>query len=220
MTPRTAVAAAVLLLAACSSNNSGGAPARGPAARPSAGGMRDTAQLSMEARGPGRAPPTFGLIGQRERLGLSSQQVTSIDSIGEALRVKNEALLRHLRALQDSLGGRDRISTRAERELLERGAPQFAAMRTNNLEATRAVYDVLTPQQRTATCTMLREVSGTDPNGLGRGQVRGRGMGSGRGAYGDGSNDRRRMGADTLRYRRQTAMYWCPADTTKPVVRP
>ena len=206
------MAAAVLFLAACSSN-SGSAPAGSPG--PSGTRSRtpgDTSEITMENRGPGRAPPTFGLLGQRERLGLTSAQVTSIDSIGEALRVKNEALLRHLRALQDSLGGRDRMSARSERVLLERGAPQFAAMRANNLEATRAVYDVLTPAQRVTSCTLMREVRGGEGGSLGQQRQR-QGM-NGRGTM------RQPMPGDSIRSRRQQLLFWCPADTSKAPVRP
>jgi Spy/CpxP family protein refolding chaperone len=214
MTRRTATAAALLFLAACTSSAPSGSP--GPARM-----TPDTADFSMEARGPGRAPPTFGLIGQREKLGLTSAQVTSIDSVGEDLRVHNEALLRHLRALQDSLGGRDRMTARTEQQLLDRGGPEFAQLRANNLQATRAIFDVLTPEQRVTTCSMIR--AGTTGMGEGRSSSRQRGEGpGGYGRYGgqDRYGQRRRMQADSLRERRQSVLFWCPADSTKPVVRP
>jgi hypothetical protein len=215
MTSRTTLVAAVLLLAACTHSGQSGAPGPGAMTVPA-----DTSAMSFEARGPGRAPPTFGLIGQRERLGLTSQQVTAIDSIGEDLRRGNEALLRHLRALQDSLGGRDRMTARTEEQLLQRGAPEFAQMRANNLQATRGVFDVLTPEQRTLTCTMIREGNGDMREGrYGADRRRGEGPG-GYGRY--GNNQRRRMPADSMRARPRggAVLFWCPADSTKPIVRP
>ncbi|MDB4950134.1 MAG: hypothetical protein JWM27_2783 [Gemmatimonadetes bacterium] len=213
MTRRIGLAAAVLLLAACKSPQ--------PATSPRTVAM-DSARAAEVMRGPGQAPPIFGLLGQREKLNLTSAQIVSLDSIGEDLHARNEPINRHLRALQDSLGGRDRMSERTRRELLDRGAPLYTELRTNNRRAAESVHAVLTTDQRDATCRMLREDRDqrtADASGRGRNRRgAGTGGGGGGGGYGrqGGMAGRGGMYGDTLRMSRSSdsALYWCAPDTT------
>jgi hypothetical protein len=206
----TLAAAAVLAAAACGSRKPAVAPAPSPA---------DSTRMEA-VRGAGQTPPVYGLLGQREKLGLSSQQVVAIDSIGEDLRARNDSLLRGLRALRDSLGG-DRMSGRDREQLYTRGQPLYSGVRDNNLRATRGIYDVLTPEQRVAACRTLRESAGGGMTGRPGASARGGAGGYGGGMGGYGRQDRdRRMPRDSMRIRPGRAVYWCPADTTKPVARP
>jgi hypothetical protein len=210
MKPATILAAAAALaLAACRSQP----PAPPPAPTPA-----DSARMEA-VRGAGQTPPVYGLLGHREQLNLTSAQIVAIDSIGEDLRSRNDTLTRGLRALRDSLGG-DRMSGHDRDRLYTRGEPFFAGLRDNNLRATRGIYDLLTADQRVAACRVLRESAAAAMMG-GRSGMSG-GARGGMGGYGgrDRRDRDRRMPGDSLRIRTGRAVYWCPADTTKAVVRP
>lgn len=197
----------LLALGACSS-----APASAPAPANGPAGSRTGMGGGFE--GPGQTPVVFGLLGQRERLNLSSAQVTALDSIGEDLRVRNSSLMTHLRELRDSVGGGDRMNDRERTAYAERSRPTLEQLRTNNQAAMSAIQAVLTPAQQQTACEIQRESrtqrrTGTNARG-GYG-----GNGGGAGGYGGGRmGGRGGMYGDSTMLRRQSGWAWCPADTT------
>ena len=133
----------ILALAAC------GPSTPPPASTPSGSATRPAAM------GPIQTPPVYALLGQREKLGLSSAQVTALDSIGMHIDRANAPLMSRLRELRGEYGGR-RGAPRPNDEELQ---PTLEQLRTNNRQAMEGVRNVLTPQQRTTACEMARESS-------------------------------------------------------------
>ena len=97
-------------------------------------------------------PPVYALIGYRDRLELSSQQVTALDSLATAVREENSILV-------DSLEQRAITSNRSpgvlqvnpsERPLLDR-------IRTNNRAVLDKVAELLTPEQESGVCELYEE---------------------------------------------------------------
>jgi hypothetical protein len=105
------------------------------------------------AIGPIQTPPVYGLIGQREKLGLTSAQVTALDSIGVHIDRTNAPLMSRLRELRGEYGGR-RNAPRPDSEELQ---PALEQLRRNNQQAMEGVRNVLTAQQRTTACELARE---------------------------------------------------------------
>jgi hypothetical protein len=134
---RLALPTLVILLAAC------------------AGGTPPPPNPALANATPVEAPPIFGLLGQREVLGLNSAQVTSLDSIGEALRNRNKPVEDSLRAFYERRG-RPR-SLRAQQEIYVAALPVLTQLWANNRSANEAVRDVLTPPQRDMVCRGARE---------------------------------------------------------------
>jgi hypothetical protein len=95
-------------------------------------------------------PPVYSLLGFRQEIGLTSEQVTALDSIAEAVRQENAPLVQVLR---------ERNPVRAQ----QRGfivvdsvsQPALVQLRENNRRAVAAVGEILTPEQRTAACRVL-----------------------------------------------------------------
>jgi len=103
MKTHISVAAAVLLLAACG----GRQPETGPQPAGSGRGEpRDSLQRELFAAYRGaQMPSVYGLIGARERLKLTSAQVTVLDSIAEAVREQNRPWADSLRRFTRSGNG-------------------------------------------------------------------------------------------------------------------
>lgn len=174
---RIPLAACALLLAAC-----GGQPQAGP--QP-AGSGRDSLQRELfTAYRDAQMPSVFGLIGARERLKLTSAQVTALDSIAEAVREQNRPYADSLgRFTRSGNGGPIRMPTNdAQRRdfvvILQR-------MGENTRRGVGAVQAVLNAEQRAGACALALEerrersayIRGRDPGGGGgRGGRRGRGM--------------------------------------------
>lgn len=131
----------ILALAAC-----GTSPAPPPSA-PAGSAAR------AAVAGPIQPPPVFALIGQREKLGLTSAQVTALDSIGVHIDRANAPLMSRLRELRGEYGGR-RNAPRPDSEELQ---PTLEQLRRNNQQAMEGVRNVLTAPQRTTACEMARE---------------------------------------------------------------
>ncbi len=131
----------ILALAAC------GPATTPPASTPSGSAARPAAM------GPIQTPPVYGLIGQREKLGLTSAQVTALDSIGVHIDRTNAPLMSRLRELRGEYGGR-RNAPRPDSEELQ---PALEQLRRNNQQAMEGVRNVLTAQQRTTACELARE---------------------------------------------------------------
>jgi hypothetical protein len=186
MKHRISISVLLLLLAAC------GPPApNGPA--PAGSGAeqagRDSLQREMFAAWrSAQMPSVYALIGARERLKLSSAQVTALDSIAEAVREQNRPFADSLRRFTRSPnGGPMRIpSNDAQRR-------DFTAilqkMGANMRTAVAAVQALLDAEQRTAACALaLEERQGRGSRTDGRGRVGGMdgagGFGGGRGMRG------------------------------------
>jgi hypothetical protein len=136
--------AAVFLLAGC------GGPAATPAnVTPEAG--VDPAALV--------APPVYSLLGFRDRLSLTSEQVARLDSIGGWLDVANRRAQAELRTASSD---RDRGQPRGG--MFGRQAPQrtpeelavLDSLATNNRSAVESVRETLTEEQRERVCELVR----------------------------------------------------------------
>lgn len=97
-------------------------------------------------------PPVYALIGYRDRLDLTSQQVTTLDSLATAVRDENGALV-------DSLETRAIVNNRqpgvlqvnpSERPILDR-------IRANNRTVIDRVAELLNAEQETAVCELYEE---------------------------------------------------------------
>lgn len=155
------------------------------------------------------APPVLGIIGYRERLGLTSQQVVALDSINDALRMQVQPLRDRLVFLRDSFGGRNGAMNGAERRAFWTASqPMVEEMRTHNQRAAAAVHETLTPAQRTTVCEIFaherpRRRPTTRPPGGRQGQAY-------PGAVGGGPTGRRAiMAPDSVGTRPRSALFWC-----------
>ncbi|HEU0012204.1 MAG TPA: hypothetical protein VFQ45_00900 [Longimicrobium sp.] len=183
---------ACLLAAAC-----GGAqePAEGPAPQEGTGPMMG---MGMMGGGPG-APPVYGLIGARERLALTSAQVTALDSIGAAVERENRELRRQLEDRGFRPGSRP---TQAQ---MEAARPVLERMQENNRRAMEAVGELLSQEQRQGACAVQQEAreSRAGRRDEGRGRMSGRG--------GARMGGRGGMMADSTMTGRARGWPWCPA---------
>jgi hypothetical protein len=97
-------------------------------------------------------PPVYALIGYRDRLELSSQQVTTLDSIATAVREQNSILVDSLeeRAITTNRSPGVLQVNPAERPILDR-------IRANNRVVIDRVAELLTPEQETGVCELYEE---------------------------------------------------------------
>ena len=163
---------ALAALAACGGGQQQ-APQDGPAP---AGGASDMG-LAMEAMG-GGPPSIYGLIGERQRLSLTSAQVNALDSISVAWSAADQSLRRELR---ETWGG-----DRPRRgDAMQRARPTLERIAQNNQQAALAVETVLNEDQRRVACEQQAElraergvpaprVSSDAPRGPGGGAPRAR----------------------------------------------
>lgn len=95
-------------------------------------------------------PPVYALLGYRERLQLSSEQINGLDSIAVNLKEENDELI-------DELEERSSL-TRNQSALIvdEEGRPILEQIRDNNREAAEAVGRLLTSEQQTTACDIFR----------------------------------------------------------------
>jgi hypothetical protein len=97
-------------------------------------------------------PPVYSLLGYRQEIGLTSEQVTALDSIAEAVRRENAPLVQQLRQ-QNPPRAQQRgfilVDTAAQ--------PALNQLRENNRRASDAVGEVLTAEQRTTACRILTQ---------------------------------------------------------------
>ena len=216
MKTRIVLAASAALLAAC-----GG----GPAPAPQAGGnprpmsARDSAQRELfEAYRAAQMPSVYALIGARERLRLTSPQVTALDSIAEAARELNRPLTDSLRSLTNSGNGGPIRQPRGEFQSA-RFIPALRCIAENNRHALAQIQAVLTPEQRTGVCALAREQREQrygDGARRGGGRRSGGRGGGGRGGMRDGvGGGRMPVAGDTIRGPGGRAGVggwpWCPA---------
>gem|GEM_PF-2008428 len=200
MKTRIVLAAFAALLAAC---GGGQAPAPVAGGNPRPLSARDSAQRELfEAYRAAQMPSVFALIGARERLKLTSPQVTALDSIAEAARELNRPLTDSLRSLTNSGNGGPIRQPRGEFQSA-RFIPALRRIAENNRQALAQIQAVLTPEQRTGVCALAREQreqrygDGARRGGGRRGGGRG---GGGRGGMGDGmSGGEMPVAGDTIR---------------------
>lgn len=104
-------------------------------------------QQAAEPEGQDEVPPVLSLLGFRERLSLTSEQIGALDSIAHEWDVENERLTTRGTMVSSGLGGTTVSTVRTVG-----GSRKEAA--ANNLRAARAVEAVLTPEQRRLVCEM------------------------------------------------------------------
>jgi hypothetical protein len=148
--------AAVLALAAC------GGPQRDPQPR------------TMAAYRGAQMPSVYALLGRREQLKLTSQQVTAIDSIAEALSDTNRVLTTQLRQVSGSRPGGPVRRPRSE-EQEDRFVPVLERIGENNRRAQEAIGRVLTAEQRDTLCAEQGRQREPFEERFGRGMGRGGG---------------------------------------------
>lgn len=124
----------ILLLAACGS-------AEPPAVIPS-----PTSSLLQP-------PPIYALLGEREELELTSEQVVALDSVAQRVPEENRPLAERLRELRGEPANVPEDSPIADADV----EAVVERIRANNLEAAAAVQAILTPEQRTSTCEIFQE---------------------------------------------------------------
>ncbi|HEX2205473.1 MAG TPA: hypothetical protein VHG91_19335, partial [Longimicrobium sp.] len=126
---RTVLLTALFAAAAC-------APNPGPRDGPLGAAWRGT-----------QGPSIYALLGERERLGLSTEQVVALDSIAQALQERNRPLADSLRAITGSRAGGP-VRPPREREQRDAVLPGLERVAANNREAVAAVQAALNPAQR------------------------------------------------------------------------
>jgi hypothetical protein len=136
---------AVLLVSAAAC---GGAPAE-PASAPAAGMPFG----SLEA------PPVHSLIGHRQALELTSEQITVLDSIGQHVNAANRPLMQQMGELRAQFRGRTGRDMRTGEVVPggEEGRSLLEQIRQNNRDAVEGVREVLTPAQQQRACALYRD---------------------------------------------------------------
>jgi hypothetical protein len=94
-------------------------------------------------------PPVYSLLGFRDRLGLTSEQVVALDSIAMAVREANTPLIGEIerRAIVNTRTPGVLQVNPAERNLVDE-------VRENNRAAIEGVSEVLTSEQQTMVCDL------------------------------------------------------------------
>jgi hypothetical protein len=135
-------ASLVALAAACSGQRATPAPAPGePAASAPVG-------TSVQP------PPVHALLGYRERLALTSEQIGAIDSIGIWLQEANRPLSAELREYMGT-GGSSRVPGRGGPRLNADALVLIERIAENNRAASEGVREVLSEEQRTQVCEVF-----------------------------------------------------------------
>lgn len=176
-------------LAACGGQpNPQGGPA--PASAPGPGGRDESLVLDVSG---GSTPSIYGLLGERQRLRLTSAQVTTLDSIGVVLAAANDSLRRSVREAWN--GDRPRPG----REQWQRTQPALVQIARNNRAASMLVHNTLTEEQRGIACDIQAEVRARRPEPVRRAPPGSRRIGG------------RRAPADSATLRRAPdGWHWCP----------
>lgn len=165
-----------------------------PASAPGPEGMEGTLVLDMSGAG---TPSVYGLLGERQRLRLTSAQVTTLDSIGVVLAAANDSLRRTVREAWN--GDRPRPG----REQWARTQPALVQIARNNRAASTLVHNTLTEEQRGIACEIQAEVRARRPEPVRRAPPGRRRIGG------------RRVAADSAALRRPPdGWHWCAAPET------
>ena len=94
-------------------------------------------------------PPIYALLGYRERLELTSEQIVGLDSIAVQLKERNDELIDELEERSDM------ARNTAALIVSEEGQPILEEIRDNNREAAEAVGRMLTSTQQTTSCDIF-----------------------------------------------------------------
>jgi hypothetical protein len=94
------------------------------------------------------APPILALLGQRDRLTLTTEQVAALDSIHRDWSAENDRLTRRGTVVSAGMGGASAGPSRV--------APSGPEARANHVRAARAVEGVLDREQQVAVCDLHR----------------------------------------------------------------
>lgn len=111
-------------------------------------------------------PPIYALIGHRDRLELSSQQIEGLDSIAVGLRASNDSLVDELQ--ERAVPSRNQMGIVVDEE----GRPILEQIRDNNRGAAEAVGRLLTQTQQTEACDLF-QLQGSSRSRNTRARVRG-----------------------------------------------
>jgi hypothetical protein len=142
--------------------------------------------------GQANTPPIRGLIGERQRLGLTGAQVTTLDSIAIVLAAANDSLRNSVREVTSTGPGRNAA-------IWERAGPALTQIGQNNRAAGLLVQNTLNEEQRQIACEMQAEQYAREPQRLRRPPPGAAGFPGGRSRV------------DTLALRRaQEGWPWCP----------
>lgn len=95
-------------------------------------------------------PPIYALLGYRQELSLTSEQIAALDAIAREVRDRNSPLVDSLRSVGDR-SGRGFIAVD------ERSEPLLERVRENHRSAIEEVREVLTEEQEGATCRLFGE---------------------------------------------------------------
>lgn len=94
-------------------------------------------------------PPIYALLGHRDRLELTSEQIVQLDSIAVKLKEDNDELIDELEERSDVARNQAALIVGDE------GQPILEQIRDNNREAAEAVGRTLTSDQQTTTCDLF-----------------------------------------------------------------
>ncbi|MDP9349866.1 MAG: hypothetical protein M3P24_12120, partial [Gemmatimonadota bacterium] len=98
-------------------------------------------------------PRVYSLIGERAALGLTSQQVTVLDSLGTAHQQQNAPLLARVRELRGEESGRPRTDPETNAQV----RPLLVQIRDNNQAAYDRVRAILTDEQERRVCDLTAD---------------------------------------------------------------
>lgn len=148
-------------------------------------------EVSLDV-GSANVPPIRGLIGERQRLRLTGEQATRLDSIAVVLAAANDSLRRSVREAWNG----DRPGRAGA--MWEQTGPALMQIGRNNRAASLLVQNTLNEEQRGIACQMQEEDRAQESN-------RPRRPPPSIGGFGQ------RMATDTAALRRgQEGWPWCP----------
>lgn len=150
--------------------------------------------------GGANTPSIRGLIGERQRLGLTGAQVTTLDSIAIVLSAANDSLRR---AVREEWG---EVQPRPGSERWDRTQPALAQIGQNNRAASTLVQNLLNEEQRRIACEMQEEQRARNPQPTRLAPPGARRIG-GRARAAD---------ADSVLLRRSSGWPWCPPPADAP----
>lgn len=107
-------------------------------------------------------PPIYSILGFRDKIQLTSAQITSLDSIATWVHDQNLPLIQQLR--EKATPTRNQIGL----VIPDEQKPTLDAVRANNRTAAAAVGKVLTPAQQQSACEIFAEQA-QERNDRGRG---------------------------------------------------
>lgn len=96
-------------------------------------------------------PPVYSLLGFRETLELTTEQVEALDSIAQGVEARNTPVVDSLRAIANARSGRARGLIPID----ERTRPLLERVRENNRGAALAIQELLDEEQEREVCALF-----------------------------------------------------------------